>query len=209
MRKLIELKTKARILEAAITLFNEQGYANVRLQQIAGSLHMSVGNLAYHFNNKEALMRACHELVTIAFQEVLSLYQSRPGLEDLNQQLEAYFELATRYPFYFSDIEEVRHDHVRLHQQRKALLQRMIWQFEKRLSQLSADGLIEQRYEQEQFRLSAKALSNQIIFWEAQQRLLDEEHLGLSEFKDQAWSLITPYLSAVGRAAYYEQVKSL
>ena len=42
--------TKQKIVHASIKLFNENGVANVRLQQIADEIGISVGNLAYHFN---------------------------------------------------------------------------------------------------------------------------------------------------------------
>ena len=53
--------TKQRILEAAVFLFNREGVANVRLQQIADETGISVGNLAYHFKNKEAIVSAVYE----------------------------------------------------------------------------------------------------------------------------------------------------
>ena len=50
--------TKRRILDAALDLFNENGLVNVRLQHIADQAQMSVGNLAYHYANKEAIVTA-------------------------------------------------------------------------------------------------------------------------------------------------------
>ena len=57
--------TKKRILKGALAVFNEKGYANTRLQDIAEHLGMSVGNLAYHYRNQLEMLEA----IFIHFQE--------------------------------------------------------------------------------------------------------------------------------------------
>ena len=47
--------TRQYILDKALTLFNEKGFVNVRLQHIADSAFVSVEHLAYHFKNKKIL----------------------------------------------------------------------------------------------------------------------------------------------------------
>lgn len=47
--------TKQRIILNAKKLFSQNGIANTRLQQIADETGISVGNLAYHFPNKEEI----------------------------------------------------------------------------------------------------------------------------------------------------------
>ena len=50
-------KTKQKIIQASIELFNQKGWTNVRLQNIADRCGISVGNLAYHYANKAAIIR--------------------------------------------------------------------------------------------------------------------------------------------------------
>jgi AcrR family transcriptional regulator len=57
------VKTRDRILKAALALFNERGEAHVSLAQIAGRLGISEGNLWYHFRTK-------HDLVAALFAEL-------------------------------------------------------------------------------------------------------------------------------------------
>lgn len=52
------VKTRDRILRAALALFNGRGEANVSLAQIAGRLGISEGNLWYHFRTKRDLVAA-------------------------------------------------------------------------------------------------------------------------------------------------------
>lgn len=50
------MKTRDRILDAALTLFNEQGEHKVSTNHVAAHLGMSPGNLYYHFKNKNDII---------------------------------------------------------------------------------------------------------------------------------------------------------
>lgn len=56
--------TKQKILDSALRLFNEKGIVNVRLQHIADESIVSVGHLAYHYANKEAIINALYRALT-------------------------------------------------------------------------------------------------------------------------------------------------
>jgi AcrR family transcriptional regulator len=51
-------KTRERILETSLALFNERGESSVSLAQIAAALGISEGNLWYHFRTKRDLVAA-------------------------------------------------------------------------------------------------------------------------------------------------------
>lgn len=55
------MKTRDRILECSLLLFNEQGEPNVSTLEIANELGISPGNLYYHFHGKEPLVMALFE----------------------------------------------------------------------------------------------------------------------------------------------------
>ncbi len=63
MKRATAVKTRDRILKAALGLFNERGEAHVSLAQIAARLGISEGNLWYHFRTK-------HDLVAELFAEL-------------------------------------------------------------------------------------------------------------------------------------------
>jgi AcrR family transcriptional regulator len=49
------------ILNKALVLFNEQGYMEVKMRQIARELDISPGNLTYHFQKKEDILMVLME----------------------------------------------------------------------------------------------------------------------------------------------------
>jgi AcrR family transcriptional regulator len=52
---------KEQILHTALELFNEKGYADVGVRELARVLQISPGNLSYHFSKKEDILMALLE----------------------------------------------------------------------------------------------------------------------------------------------------
>ncbi|MEL6377324.1 MAG: TetR/AcrR family transcriptional regulator [Pseudomonadota bacterium] len=113
------MKTRDRILETALVLFNEEGEADQSAVDIANVLDMSPGNLYYHFRGKDAIIRALFdgfedEMLTIlngsrgaissiednwVYTYILleEIYDFRFFYRNLGAVLERYPDLARRF----------------------------------------------------------------------------------------------------------------
>jgi AcrR family transcriptional regulator len=95
--------TKQRIVHVSLQLFNQHGIDAVRLQQIAEETGISVGNLAYHFKNKEAIIEAVYERLLSDFSDILRMYAVSASLANFDEQLTNYFHFFNSYQFYVAD----------------------------------------------------------------------------------------------------------
>jgi AcrR family transcriptional regulator len=65
--------TKERIIQNSKRLFSENGIANTRLQQIADETQISVGNLAYHYANKEEIVQGVYNQILGELSGILEM----------------------------------------------------------------------------------------------------------------------------------------
>lgn len=72
------LKTKDRILQISLQLFNERGERSVTTNHIAAELGINYGNLYYHFRNKHEIIKELMYQYQVETLEMLSLPEDRP-----------------------------------------------------------------------------------------------------------------------------------
>lgn len=85
-------RTRERILEIALVMFNSQGEPNVTTNHIADELEISPGNLYYHFRNKDDIVEQLFAVYETRMDEALRVPQERlPNLEDIWMQLHGVF----------------------------------------------------------------------------------------------------------------------
>jgi AcrR family transcriptional regulator len=71
-------RTSAAIIEAAYTLFVQQGYHGTSMRQIAQEANLALGSIYNHFDSKEAIFKA----VIIAYHPFLTVVPKLEHLED-------------------------------------------------------------------------------------------------------------------------------
>ena len=102
------IKTRERIVQFSLELFNQQGERNVSTNHIAAHMEISPGNLYYHFPNKQAI-------IAVLFAEYESLVDSflrpPPGravtVQDKRYYLQALLAGMWRYRFLHRDLEHL------------------------------------------------------------------------------------------------------
>lgn len=102
------MKTRDRILECALQLFNLKGEPNVSTMEVANEMGISPGNLYYHFHGKEPLVLGLFE----RFQsELAPLLDPPPGAQLEAQDywlfLHLIVERMAHYRFLFQDLSNL------------------------------------------------------------------------------------------------------
>ncbi len=195
------MATREKIIEASIELFNEQGFANVRLQHIADRTGISVGNLAYHFRNKEAIITEAYRTIGEELQSILSQFRSQPNFLDLENQLTDFYCFIVRFPFYFIDIVEIKRSHPHLHQERQQFIMRMIIQIRKRFEYNVNRGVLKPELFPGHYDQVAHTIWMVITFW-VTQSIIREETNDIGSFKSVIWSQIYPFFTSKGIQEY-------
>jgi AcrR family transcriptional regulator len=111
-------KTRDRILDISLAMFNERGEPNVTTNHIADELEISPGNLYYHFRNKDDIVEHLFARYEARIDQVLVPPEDRlPTLEDIWLQLHLAFEVMWEYRFILRDLVDLtsRNRKLRMH----------------------------------------------------------------------------------------------
>ncbi len=108
MEKKPKRRTRERILETALRLFNDFGEPNVTTTVIADEIEISPGNLYYHFHSKDEIVNALFGDFEREMETQLSPPGGKPTVaEDIWLFLHLLFETIWRYRFFYRDINDL------------------------------------------------------------------------------------------------------
>lgn len=100
------MKTRDRILQASLQLFNEQGERNVTTNHIASHLGISPGNLYYHFRNKSMIVAELFSQFECRMEAFFVLPERESlTLEDKADYLEKLLEILWQFRFLQQGLE--------------------------------------------------------------------------------------------------------
>ena len=111
-------RTRERILEASLALFNTRGEPNVTTNHIADELEISPGNLYSHVRNQDDIIEQLFAQYEERIDRALTTPEGRlPGLEDIWLQLHLVYECIWEFRFLYRDLVDIlsRNRKLRLH----------------------------------------------------------------------------------------------
>lgn len=200
-------KTKDNILEATLSLFNEQGFVNVRLQHIADRANISIGNLAYHFATKKDLLENIYAHLVQKHKELLDELSIVPLFESLDRHWDNVFETQTKFAFFYQDtLEILRFDEKIASKYRKQIS----WEKEqyKRIIQFNiARGAFEELGNDTELRQKSEMIWLMENSWLHHSLISKNEIPRSDEFKSYMWQSIVPYLSPIGQQEYEQLIR--
>ena len=102
------IKTRERIVQHSLDLFNQSGERNVSTNHIAAHMEISPGNLYYHFPNKQAIIAVLFAEYETLVDSFLRPPQGRPmTVQDKRYYLQALLAAMWRYRFLHRDLEHL------------------------------------------------------------------------------------------------------
>jgi AcrR family transcriptional regulator len=189
--------TREYILDRALKRFNQDGYVNVRLQHIADFCGISLGNLTYHFRNKEMMLDALYDQLKSHQEKVLYDFRMAHLLEDIDRQLRAIFHCQQQYVFFYLDTLELLRGSSDIAEKHRVYmgwqLQQIEWMF---LFNADCNTFLPQSKEH-QYKQLAWLFWLTIDNWMYARQLQGMDHLDEEQFIADLWLLLTPYLTPI------------
>jgi AcrR family transcriptional regulator len=104
----ITMRTRDKIIQTSIELFNEHGERQITTNHIAAHLGISPGNLYYHFRNKNDII---HNIFDEYKQQLENSFVPIDAVQDtislLRQSLDSMFDLMWRFNFFYSNLPDI------------------------------------------------------------------------------------------------------
>ncbi len=202
-------RTRERILDASLRLFNDIGEPNVTTSAIADELNISPGNLYYHFRNKEEIVDALFEQFEREIDGLLDAPQDRAiTFEDAWLFLHLLFESIWRYRFVYRDLNDLLSRNRKLELHFRTILER---------KNRTAHRLFSSLADQKQLRAEPQELealaTNMVVvttWWLSYEYVRNARRFGEPAYQSAAMArgayhvlvLLSPYLTEEGRTLF-------
>ena len=196
-------RTRERIIETALELFNRFGEPHITTADIADEMEISPGNLYYHFRNKDEIIAELFAAFERRLDGVFALPGNRAAsVEDLWLLLHLLFEAMWDHRFLFRDLDEILSRNRKL-ASRFALIMRRGTRTVIELSRglVAADSM---RASEREIAALAENVGLVATYWISYQKINAGERATASVSLDRAayqvLSLIAPFLRGDARA---------
>jgi AcrR family transcriptional regulator len=134
-------RTRERILETALALFNDHGEPGITATAIAETMGISPGNLHYHFSSKQEIVESLVASFRADIADALTIPErDHIDIEDVWLFLHLIFESIWRYRFLYRDLNELLSRHRAVETQVRWVLARKIEVARTLLNGLAAEG---------------------------------------------------------------------
>jgi len=188
------LSTKDKIVEKSIDLFNQFGYSNVSLHQIAKALELSSGNLTYHYPKKAALMDAVYNAFV---DELISLQASlgtNHSIQDMLSELDVFIKFQNRFRFFYVDLLDIGRNYPSIAKRHYTHIQGQIKRIYNNLDYNLNSGVIDKAFEGD-LNILAETIWMTVVFWPSQMILRGKKN-SATKLLETVKSLLKPYLNS-------------
>jgi len=199
--------TKEHILETATELFNEKGFFNVSIKEIADAMKISPGNLTYHFKRKEQLLDAIQEEILNASKDIIIPEGKYITLEHFELMFQKFCAVQDRYRFYFTNILYLTVAHPTVLEKYKVRTSKRLEDARKLVDYYISTSRLKPESDEIDYTYLIHNLWIVNMFWKNSSSLIDLQktnYLAKQSPMQSLWFMLTPYLTEKGLAEYQE-----
>ena len=199
-------KTKKKIIAAALKLFNQNGLVNVRLQHIADEAFISIGNMAYHYHNKETILSVIYEELIEQQKDLLTEYRIVPLFDNMNRLFKQSFQLQQKYIFFYLDTLEIIRAYPKIGTIHQAHISFQVGQLKTMLDFNMARGALITEPVVGIFDKLALQIWMTADLWRNQQLVRGAIEQFEKTYQEAIWALLIPYFTKMGKQEYEQML---
>ncbi len=199
--------TKQKIIAAAIGLYNEKGVPAVTMRDIAQSVGISAGNLAYHFKNQDFIIEEAFRQMEAQRDDILSGVQEIPSFENINAQLVPLLKLARTYSFIYLDSVHIFRTYPGIARLQRSYFEQSIAYIKAVIELSQGAGNIIPEPRTGTYQRLAHTTWMIINFWLEQAILRGENDARDDDIRQKIWDLVIPYLTDKGHHQFAKLYK--
>lgn len=203
--------TKENICEAAKRLFNEKGYYNVSLREIAESAGTTIGNLTYHFPQKEELILAIQDRLYTDFLHNFIFNdkcdEEDDGLSILKKMLQSFtaiYDNKRKNEFYYKNIVEFSNESKVFFENTQKFRLQVYRYYQKNLFKLRTLGIMRQDISEERYLSLNYVISYLSYIWIENTTPYYDEDIPRIELHAGLKNLIYPYFTPEGVRMFHD-----
>ena len=190
-------QTKEDILITARELFNEYGYKNISMRDIAKKLNISVGNLTYYFKKKEDLIEEVVMYKHRKYKGILLL----KSLDDLNNLFLDMLNTQNENIYYFKHFDELAEISSKIYEIQLATLNKIEKILKECFEELQRKNLAQKVKPKSQIDNLIKCILTVIIYKPIKTKDLNKQD-NIDSIISCLWSMIFMYLTDEGKDMY-------
>ncbi len=191
--------TKQLICEHAKRLFNEKGYTQVSLRDIADAAGTTIGNLTHHFPQKRNLIEAIQLDLHTTFSDDFFLHSSEDApLLILYRSFLTAQKYRDNYPFYYRYVHELCKDSKLMAQNSEKFRKKLFDYYIKTFFQLKKVGQMRSDITNKQYKSLAYTIIIVSTAWTQNASPYYDDALPKMNLSEALEDMIFPYLTNSG-----------
>jgi len=193
-------ETKRKILQAAVILFNQNGVAVVTLRDISDKTGISIGNLAYHFKNKDAIILELYSQMEEERNALLSKVQFIPSFENIHEQVQHILELSLKYKFFYVSTLYLVRSYPSIAKLHREYINSHIAYIKAMLDYSVGVGNLYAEETTGYYARLSEVVWSTLHFWLLQEEIRGSKKHNITEARKVMWELVYPHLTEKGKS---------
>ncbi len=192
-------ETREKIMQSAVHLFNTKGVADVTLRDISDKAGISIGNLAYHFKNKDSIILGLYSQMEEERNAILSKVQFIPSFENIHNQVLPILELSLKYKFFYVSTLYLVRAYPSIAKLHREYISNHIAYVRAMLDYSVGVGNLQTETVQGYYDRLAEVVWSTLHFWLLQEEIRGSKKHNIQEARKVMWELVYPHLTEKGR----------